>query len=275
MTTTITTEGSAARQGALWGARPADWAETEARQLPTYRAVIDRVGVAPGDRVLDLGCGAGTFLALAAEHGAQVAGLDAAESLLAIAAERVPGADLRHGDLERLPWDDDRFDLVTGFNSFFFAADIGAALAEAARVARPGADVVVQVWGRPERCDLGAMIAAMGRLKGSAPPAPAGPPLWQPGVVEEMARGAGLEPRLAFDYSCAFDYPDEDELVRGMAAAGGVVEAAAAAGDRAVRGAILESLAPFRAADGSYRLTNEWRSVVATARPARNAFLLP
>ncbi|HEX5909506.1 MAG TPA: methyltransferase domain-containing protein [Thermoleophilaceae bacterium] len=263
--TTTTTEGSAARQGALWGARPADWAETEARQLPTYRTVIERVGLAPGDRVADLGCGAGTFLGLAAEHGARVAGLDAARSLLAIAAERVPGADLRQGDLERLPWDDDRFDLVTGFNSFFFAADIGAALAEARRVARPGADVVIQVWGRPDRCDLGAMIAAMGQLRDARPAAPAGPPLWQPGVVEHMARGAGLEPRLAFDYSCAFDYADEDELVRGMAAAGGVVEAAAAVGDEPVRRAILDSLARFRAADGSYRLANEWRSVVATA----------
>jgi SAM-dependent methyltransferase len=263
--TTKTIEGSAAEQGALWGARAGDWAETEVRQLPTYRAVIERVGIAPGDRVLDLGCGAGTFLGLAAGHGAHVAGLDAAESLLAIAAERVPGADLRRGDLERLPWEDDSFDLVTGFNSFFFAADMGAALAEAARVARPGADVVIQVWGRPERCDLGAMLAAMGRLKGAERPAAAGPPLWQPGVVEELARGAGLAPRLAFDHSCAFDYPGEDALVRGMAAAGGVVQASAVAGDGAVRRAILESLAPFRAADGSYRLTNEWRHVVATA----------
>ncbi|HYI38196.1 MAG TPA: class I SAM-dependent methyltransferase [Thermoleophilaceae bacterium] len=263
--TATTTEGSAATQGALWGAHPADWAETEARQLPVYRAVADRVGIAPRDRVLDLGCGAGTFLGLAAGHGARVAGLDAAESLLAIAAECVPGADLRAGDLERLPWDDDAFDLVTGFNSFFFAADMGAALAEAARVARPDADVVIQVWGRPERCDVGAMIAAMGRLKGAEPGAPAGPPLWQPGVVEELARAAGLTPRLAFDASCVFDYPDEDALVRGMAAAGGVVQAAAVAGDEAVRRAILDSLAPFRAADGSYRLSNEWHQVVATA----------
>ena len=142
---------------------------------------------------------------------------------------------------------------------------MGAALAEAARVARPGADVVIQVWGRPERCDLGAMLAAMGPLKGAERPASAGPPLWQPGVVEELARGAGLTPRLAFDHSCAFDYSGDEDLVRGMAAAGGVVQAAAVAGDEAVRSAILESLAPFRAADGSYRLTNEWRHVVATA----------
>jgi len=263
---TTITEGSATRQGALWGARPDDWAETEALQLPTYRAVIDRVGIAPGDRVLDLGCGAGTFLELAAGRGAQVAGLDAAQSLLAIARARVPGADLRAGDLERLPWEDGRFDLVTGFNSFFFAADMGAALAEAARVARPGADVLIQVWGRPERCDLGAMLAAMARLKGAEPAAPAGPPLWQPGVVEDMAHGAGLEPRLAFGHSCAADFRDEDALVRCMSAAGGVVQATAVAGDRAVRAAIVDALAPFRAADGSYRLTNEWRHVVATAQ---------
>ena len=185
--------------------------------MPTYRAVIERVGIASGDRVLDLGCGAGTFLGLAAEHGARVAGLDAAESLLGIAAGRVPSADLRAGDLERLPWDDDTFDLVTGFNSFFFAADMGAALAEAARVARPGADVVIQVWGRPERCDLGAMLAAIGRLKGAE----------RPGLCCTAAVAAGKSSRswpaapgsrlrLAFDHSCAFDYPEEDALVRGL-----------------------------------------------------------
>jgi len=49
--------------------------------------------------------------------------------------------------MEDLPWEDDTFDLVTGFNSFFFATDMIAALREAGRVARPGAPVVIQVWG--------------------------------------------------------------------------------------------------------------------------------
>ena len=63
----------------------------------------------------------------------------------------MPDADLRVGDMEALPYDDDTFDLVTGFNSFFFANDIVAAVREAGRVAKPGAPVVIQVWGAHER----------------------------------------------------------------------------------------------------------------------------
>jgi hypothetical protein len=46
------------------------------------------------------------------------------------------------------------FDVVTEFNSFFYAADMLGALREAGRVAKPGSPVVIQVWGRPESCNL-------------------------------------------------------------------------------------------------------------------------
>ena len=95
--------------------------------------------IEPGDRVLDIGCGSGVFLRLAADRGAEVSGLDASSALLELAAERVPGADLRTGEMEDLPFTDDSFDLVAGFNSFFFAEDMAAALREAGRVTRPAA----------------------------------------------------------------------------------------------------------------------------------------
>jgi ubiquinone/menaquinone biosynthesis C-methylase UbiE len=49
----------------------------------------------------------------------------------------VPLGDVRVGEMESLPWNDDTFDLVTGFNSFFFADDMVGALREAGRVANP------------------------------------------------------------------------------------------------------------------------------------------
>src|SRR5919201_3017611 len=150
-------KGSASRWGPLWGARPADWALTEDRQLPTYEAALRRVGLEPGQRVLDIGCGAGAFLRLVAARGGEPHGIDASETLVAFARTRLPDADLRVGEMEDLPWGDDTFDLVTGFNSFFFANDMVAALREAGRVAKPRAPVVIQVWGHPERCDLTAM----------------------------------------------------------------------------------------------------------------------
>ena len=111
----------------------------------------------PGDRVLDVGCGVGSFLRLVVDRGGEPFGMDASAALIEFAHERLPDADLRDGEMEALPYEADSFDLVAGFNSFFFANDIVAALAEARRVAKPGASVVIQVWGRHECCDFEAM----------------------------------------------------------------------------------------------------------------------
>ena len=85
--------------------------------------MIRRIPVEAGQRVLDIGCGTGFFLRLVADRGGQAHGIDASEELLELARARVPGADLRVGDMQFLPYADDCFDLVTGFTSFFFADD--------------------------------------------------------------------------------------------------------------------------------------------------------
>ena len=140
MPSTAPATGSAPRWGPLWGSRPADWAFNEDQQRPAYEAALERVTVGPGTRVLDVGCGAGAFLCIVAERGGVPHGIDASESLAAFARERLPNADLRVGEMESLPWGDDSFDLVTGFNSFFFANDMVAACARraASRGRAPG-----------------------------------------------------------------------------------------------------------------------------------------
>jgi ubiquinone/menaquinone biosynthesis C-methylase UbiE len=175
--------GSAAK----WGARASDWADHEALQAPTYEEAIRRVGVAPGQRVLDVGCGSGVFLRLVADRGGEPFGLDASHALVEIAHERVPEADVRVGEVEALPYEDDTFDLVTGFNSFFFAADLVAALREARRVTRAGARVVIQAWGPPERNDLEVMKQVARRY---APPPPPDAPPPPPALAGRRARRA-------------------------------------------------------------------------------------
>ena len=121
-------------------------------------------------------------------------GIDASEALIELARARLPDADLRVGEMEELPYDDDTFDLVTGFNSFFFANDMVAALREAGRVAKPGAPVVIQVWGAHERCDLEAMKEiARPFLPPRPPDAPPDPDLSEPGALEALATQAGLD----------------------------------------------------------------------------------
>jgi SAM-dependent methyltransferase len=216
--------------------------------------------------VLEVGCGSGVFLRAAVDRGASVAGLDASEELVRRARERVPEAEVSVGDMQALPWPDGSFDVVAGFNAFFFAADMVEALREAARVARPGAPIAIQVWGRPDRCDLTAMKQGLASV---APPpeaeAPAEPGLWEPGVLEAIATAAGLVPQETYDVSWAYTFPDEDALARSLLSPGLVVELLQFVPEDAVRTAIVERLAAHRAPDGSYSLRNEWHTLVATS----------
>ena len=261
-TTTLT---SAEHNGHAWGLRARDWSETEAQMRTSYELAIKRSGLHAGQTVLDIGCGSGAFLRTAADHGAVVSGIDASEPLLAIARERVPDADLSLGDLQHLPYADDTFDAVTGFCSFFFADDMVEALREAGRVAKPGAPVVIQVWGQPERFDLGLMKAVLARFR---PPPPADrldpSTLWKPGVLEDLAVQAGLIPDAAFDDRFAYEYADEESMTRAMLSAGGF---GAIVGDRQdeARAAVLEALAVCRTPECGYRIENDWHFLIARA----------
>ena len=260
-----TTPTSAEHNGHAWGLRARDWSETEAQMRSSYELAINRSGLRAGQTVLDAGCGSGAFLRVAADHGAVVSGIDASEALLAIARERVPDADLTLGDLQRLPYAGDTFDAVTGFCSFFFADDMVEALREAGRVAKPGAPVVIQVWGQPERFDLGLMKAVLARFR---PPPPADrldpSTLWKPGVLEDLAVQAGLVPDAAFDDRFAYEYADEESMTRAMLSAGGF---GAIVGDRQdeARAAVLDALAVCRTPEGGYRIENDWHFLIARA----------
>ena len=265
MTTAMQT-GSAERWGPRWGSRAAEWAETEEQQLPTYEEAIRRVGIAASARVLEVGCGSGVFLRAAADRGARVVGLDASPALIELARARVPEAELTVGDLQRLPYEDGSFDVVAGFNAFFFADDMIAALREAGRVAKPGSPVVIQVWGAHGRCSLDAIKPLVrpffpGYDADAAPP----PDLGVPGALEAVASAAGLVPKETYDVSWAYVYEDDEALLRGMLSAAGVGDAAGPAGEPGLRAGLLEALAPFRTAGGGYRLENEWHTLVASA----------
>jgi SAM-dependent methyltransferase len=257
----LTLSESARMWGALWGDRPDAWAVTEEMQTPVYEEVLRCIGLRPDMHVLDVGCGTGVFLRLCADRGAAVSGLDASGGLLEVAARRVPEADLRLDDLQTLPYDDDSFDVVTGFTSFFFADDMVVALREAARVARRGAPVVIQAFGRPEQCDLEAVKLAVAAYR----PGGAERQYWRPGVVDEIATAARLRIERSFDLTYAYTYANEDALADAMLAAGGAAAVAGPDNEPALRRDIIRALAGSRQADGSYRVSNEWHVVIARA----------
>lgn len=167
--------GSAEVQGPLWGVSANDWAEiVEPDQIPYYEAALDAIEVRSGMRLLDVGCGSGLAMELAHKRGTTVSGLDAAEGLLAVARDRLPGADLRHGDVEALPYEDETFDAVTAFNSVQYATDPTAALREVKRVSRSRAPVAIATWGPVEQCEMRVVLGAIGSLLPPPPPGPAG-----------------------------------------------------------------------------------------------------
>src|ERR1044072_5387231 len=64
--------------------------ERASQNRPLFEAVLDAAAVGPGTAVLDVGCGSGLTLVLAAERGAVTSGVDISPGLLAIARERLP-----------------------------------------------------------------------------------------------------------------------------------------------------------------------------------------
>jgi SAM-dependent methyltransferase len=216
--------------------------------------------------VLDIGCGAGAFPRLAAERGGEPYGIDASDALIEFARRRLPDADLRVGEMEDLPWEPETFDLVTGFNSFFFANDMVATLREAGRVAKPGAPVVIQVWGAHQRCDLEAMKhLARPFLPPRPPDAPPDPDLSQPGALQALARQAGLTPDNEFDATWVLEYPDAETLGRALVAVAGLAVLAGPEREQELKTTIVDGLAPYHNPDGSYQLSNEFHYLIAHA----------
>jgi SAM-dependent methyltransferase len=228
-----------------------------------YEAVLDLVHAGPGLSVLEVGCGSGTALRLAADRGAHVTGLDAAPAMVEHARRRVPGADVRVGDLQFLPYDDESFDAVLGFNAFQYAADAAEALREAHRVLRTAGTVAAMVWGPAEECELAPYLAALGRLLPPPPPGAPGPfALSEPAALRSLVEDAGFEVALVADAAAAYAYPDEETALRGLLSAGPAVRAASIAGDDAAREATRAAIAPCLRPDGSVHANNVWRFAI-------------
>ena len=256
---------SSSVNGRLWGARAHDWAAIqEATVKPVYDAVFQHTAVGNDTRYLDVGCGAGGAAQLAAERGARISGIDAADTLIAIARERVPRGDFHIGDLEALPFESAAFDVVTGFNAFQYAANPAVALAEAKRVTRKTGLIVIMTWGMPEGMPAAALVAALRPLLPPPPPGAPGPfALSEEATLRAFALEAGLSPVELFDVDSPWIYPDEETAIRGLNSSGVSARAMENSSEAEVSDAHRQALAQFRQADGSYRIGAWFRCLLA------------
>jgi ubiquinone/menaquinone biosynthesis C-methylase UbiE len=217
-----------------------------------WETVAGAAGIGPGTSLLDLGCGDGAFCAFAARRGANVHGLDVEPDAIARALEAAPGADLRLGLMENLPWGGASFDVVTAFNALQYALDIEMALIEAVRVARPDGRIVICKWGRPEENEFFAYLTSIGAggVRGDALPAT--------DPVDDAIRASRLEVLVTDHVAAPIEMPDDASLSESLARAG--IDSAPTATS------VTAAAVPYRRADGTYRFENRLRYWILRGR---------
>lgn len=218
-----------------WGRRAVDFATlSEPANVREYLALHQALGVGPGDRVLDLACGAGLAIELAEVRGASGAGIDAAERLVAVARDRSPAADVRVGDMHDLPWDEATFDVVTSFRGIWGTTP--DAVVEARRVLRPGGRLGLTVWGHikasPGAWALSPFtMAAPSKVANQA----AMVALGRPGAGEDLLGGLGFVDIERIEIPFVWEFADPEAFARALASTGPAYEAIQAVGEDAFR----------------------------------------
>lgn len=195
-----------------------------------------------------MACGSGLAIELARARGADCAGIDAAERLVAVARDRNAGSDVRVGDMNKLPWLDETFDVVTSFRGIWGTTP--TAISEAARVLRPGGRLGITVWGHL-KASSGAWalapfrLAAQPKVENQA----AMVALGRPGVGERVLTDSGFRDVRRVEVPFAWEFADAEMYARALASTGPAYEAIQNVGEEEFHRTALE-LAAGRARDG-------------------------
>lgn len=253
-------------QGKLWSIAPNYWSEYfEPGFLPIYREVLTQLKPSEDQLLLDAGCGSGLFSWMAIQTGAQVIGIDAASGLLEVARRRNPENNFLEEDLEAMPFADESFHFVVGFNSFQYAGSFQKALEEGARVLKPGGKLVLAIWDKPENSDATQVLKSIGALLPPPPPGTPGPfALSEDGKIESACSEAGLRVIHKQTVPCPFLYKTREEGIKSFMGTGPAAAALNHHNKFEVEDAIARGLEPFRLTENMHFLQNQFLLFIAT-----------
>lgn len=177
--------------------------------LPAARVLVDAAALAPGERVVDVGCGTGNAALLAAAAGARVTAVDPSPRLLGVtqgeAQRRHLDVTCELGEAAALPSPDASFDCLLSNFGIIFASDPDAAVAEIARVLRADGRALFTAWlpgggiGALNETFQALVRAAMG-----APPAAPGFSWHDESAVKSLFSRRGMEAAVESRHDLVF-----------------------------------------------------------------------
>jgi ubiquinone/menaquinone biosynthesis C-methylase UbiE len=172
------------------------------------REFYERLNVAPGCRLLDVGCGAGQLaLLIAAKDGLEVTGVDIAANWIERARVGAQAEGLRarfeEADAEALPFEDESFDVVTSLVGAMFAPQPDLVGKELLRVCVPGGTIAMANW-TPQGF-IGQMFKTVSTF--IAPSGMPSPVLWGDEATVRERLGKGLSDLKMVRRLYTFSYP--------------------------------------------------------------------
>jgi len=169
--------------------------------------------------------------------------------------------------MEELPFADNSFDVVCGFNSFQYAADMKHALLDAKRVLHSDGKLVVMIWGNKDDCEAITYLDAIGSLLPPPPPGAGGPfALSENQLLERTLEDVGFEILNNDDIDAIWDYPNSDIALKGLLSAGPAAKAIENSGFDKVYKTVTEAIKPHIVDDGRVVYNNKWRVVICKKR---------